>query len=149
MSRSTAEVTDEQHLALRLAAAWGRVEQRLNGALGDHRGTTFAEYRLLRAIDLAPDGRISRIELARRVGLSASGVTRALRPLEKLGYVETIKAERDARLALASLTDPGRELLADASQLVHETMVEVTMTVPELRADRDLLDRLLDALATR
>jgi len=40
------------------------------------------------------------VDLAAAVGLTPSAVTRALRPLEKLGCVATQKSERDARRSL-------------------------------------------------
>ena len=62
------------------------------------------------------------MDLAHAVGLTPSGVTRALRPMEKLGYVTTAKSKRDARLALASLTPPGQDLVNDASGVVDDMM---------------------------
>ena len=102
-----------QDLLLTLATGWGCLERRLDSALSMTRGVSFAEYRMLRVLADAPDGRLSRVDLATAVGLTPSGVTRALRPLEKLGVVATEKSERDARLALASLTRAGRELVDD------------------------------------
>ena len=114
--------TSEQALALAFAASWNRIEKRLDSSLGAIRGISFAEYRLLRALSDAPNAWASRVDLAQSVGLTPSGVTRALRPLEKLGYVTTAKSKRDARLALASLTPPGQELVNDASAVVNDLM---------------------------
>jgi DNA-binding MarR family transcriptional regulator len=121
-----------QDFALALAAAWNGLERQLDGALGSVRGISFAEYRLLRALADAPKEQASRIDLARAVGLTASGVTRALRPLEKLGVVSTVKSERDARLAIASLTPSGQTLFADASGVVNDTMAVVLERSPKL-----------------
>jgi DNA-binding MarR family transcriptional regulator len=136
-------------LAAALADAWTAVERRLNGPLADLRGTTFAEYRLVSAIAAAPGGRISRVDLARRVGLTPSGVTRALRPLERLGFVETEKSERDARLALASLSANGEELLSDASIIVRDAMEGILERVPEFATDPDPFVATLAALTAR
>jgi len=54
--------------------------------------------------------------------VSPSGVTRALRPLEKLGYVSTERNDRDARQSLAKLTRGGKELLADVSEVLADFM---------------------------
>ena len=104
--------TQEQTLLLAFAGAWTRIEHRLDSSLGSIRGISLAEYRLLRALADAPNSQASRVDLAHAVGLTPSGVTRALRPMEKLGMVTTIKSKRDARLALAALTPSGRELVA-------------------------------------
>lgn len=98
------------------------LQQRLDSALGHIKGITFSEHRLLAAIHQSPNGSGSRVDLARAVGLTPSGVTRALRPLEKLGMVETIRDDRDARRSLASLTPQGEELLADADGVLADAM---------------------------
>ena len=105
------QTSTEQTLALAFAAAWNRLERRLDHSLGAIRGISLAEYRLLRALGDAPGSQASRVDLARAVGLTPSGVTRALRPMEKLGIVSTVKSKRDARLAIAALTVAGREVL--------------------------------------
>jgi len=116
------QISAEQALALTFANAWNRLERRLDNCLGSIRGISLAEYRLLRALGDAPNAQASRVDLAHAVGLTPSGVTRALRPMEKLGIVSTVKSKRDARLAIAALTPAGRELLDDASGVVDDTM---------------------------
>jgi len=124
--------TAEQTLALAFAAAWNRLERRLDSSLGAIRGISLAEYRLLRALGDAPGSQASRVDLAQAVGLTPSGVTRALRPMEKLGIVSTVKSKRDARLAIAALTPAGRELLDDASAVVDDAMKTVLKRSPQL-----------------
>lgn len=119
-------------LAMAFAAAWNRLERRLDKSLGAIRGISLAEYRLLRALGDAPGSQASRVDLAEVVGLTPSGVTRALRPMEKLSIVSTVKSKRDARLAIAALTPAGRELLDDASGVVDDTMKTVLKRSPVL-----------------
>ena len=116
------QMTQEQNLLLAFASAWNRVERRLDSSLGSIRGISLAEYRLLRALADAPNSQASRVDLAHAVGLTPSGVTRALRPMEKLGIVSTVKSKRDARLAIAALSPSGRELVNDASAVVDDSM---------------------------
>ena len=138
-------VSNEQDLALALANTWSRLERRLDSSLGAIRGISLAEYRLLRALGDAPGAQASRVDLAETVGLTPSGVTRALRPMEKLGIVATLKSKRDARLAIAALTPAGRELLSDASGVVDDTMKTVLQRAPKVTADLDkLIELLLD-----
>ena len=115
-------LTQEQSLALTFAKSWNHIEKRLDSSLSAIRGISFAEYRLLRTLADLPNSWASRVDLAQAVGLTPSGVTRALRPMEKLGYVTTAKSKRDARLALASLTPHGQELVNDASGVVDDMM---------------------------
>lgn len=133
----------KQRLVSAFANAWHLLERRLDNALGAIRGISFAEYRLLKALGDAHNAQASRVELAHAVGLTPSGVTRALRPMEKLGIVSTVKSKRDARLAIAGLTPAGRELLQDASKVVDDAMAVYTERSPQASAR---IDELIDLL---
>ena len=111
-----------KNLAFELLDAAGFLERRLDRALSTIRGLSFSEYRLLRALAVQPEARAMRVELAQAVGLTPSAVTRALKPLEKLCYVETLKSDRDARRSLACLTASGRELLSDAEGIARDVL---------------------------
>lgn len=138
------QITQEQTLSLAFAAAWNRVEKRLDSSLGAIRGISLAEYRLLRALSEAPNSWASRVDLAHAIGLTPSGVTRALRPLEKLGLISTAKSKRDARLALASLTPAGQELVEDASAVVNDQMKIILDRSPKMSARIDEMIELLE-----
>ncbi len=138
------KITKEQTLALAFASSWGRVEKRLDHSLGAIRGISLAEYRLLHALGSAPNAQASRVDLAQAVGLTPSGVTRALRPMEKLGVVSTLKSKRDARLAIAALTPAGREVLSDASGVVDDAMRDILRRAPAAASKTDDLVQLLD-----
>ena len=127
------QISTEQQLSLAFATAWQRLEKRLDSSLGSIRGISLAEYRLLRALADAPNAWASRVDLAQTVGLTPSGVTRALRPMEKLGMVSTAKSKRDARLALATLTPAGQELVDDASSVVNDVMQSIVERSPHAR----------------
>lgn len=133
----------DQELVLAVADSWERLLARLESGLSHIKGISFAEYRLLRAIALSPQQRASRVDLAERVGLSASGVTRALRPLEKLGFVETQRGERDARLALATLTPHGETLVQDASAVVDDIAGAILAQATDAGESRETLVALL------
>lgn len=111
-----------KNLAFELLDAADYLERRLDRALSTIRGLSFSEYRLLRALAEQPEARAMRVDLAQAVGLTPSAVTRALKPLEKLCYVETLKSDRDARRSLACLTDSGRELLSDAEGIARDVL---------------------------
>ena len=138
--------TSENHrFALAVAAAWSSLERQLDCSLGAIRGVSFAEYRLLRALSEAPNGQASRIDAARSIGLTASGVTRALRPLEKIGLVSTAKNKRDARLAMAPA---GQALINEASGIVDDTVASILKRAPALSTKLNSVSSLLDSLRT-
>lgn len=136
-----------QNFALKLADAAHNVERRLDASLGAIRGISYAEYRLLRALGNSPQSRASRVVLAQQIGITPSGITRALRPLEKLGVVKTVKAERDARLAIATLTSAGEALLQDASGVVNDALDTILSRTPAVTADIVMIADRLDELA--
>jgi len=106
--------TDAVETLLALAAAHARAVRVL-----EVRGLSFAELRLLVPLREAGGGRRP-TELAHELHLTASGVTRALLPLERRGIVERRKDPSDARASLAVLTRAGRELLDEALEEAGE-----------------------------
>lgn len=140
------KTSKEVVLALAFASAWSRVERSLDGSLGAIRGISLAEYRILQALGDAPNAQASRVDLAQAVGLTPSGVTRALRPMEKLGMVSTLKSKRDARLAIAALTPAGRELLGDATGVINDAMQTILKRAPQTKAQLGEFGEMLDEL---
>ncbi|MGI9596240.1 MAG: MarR family winged helix-turn-helix transcriptional regulator [Acidimicrobiales bacterium] len=132
-----------EDVVLAVIATGAALQQRLDNALGDIKGITFSEHRLLSSIANSAGNSGSRVDLARSVGLTPSGVTRALRPLEKLGMVETIRDTRDARRSLASLTPQGQELLADAEGVLADA---VRAFHPVQEMPPEVAEQLLQAL---
>ena len=65
---------------------------------------------------------MKRVELAERVGLTASGVTRMLGPMEKIGLVVKKATLRDARVSLVELTPSGLDILENAKGSVDQAV---------------------------
>lgn len=105
---------------LQLARTQTVVIRRLEQALSSYHGLSFNDFLLLHHLSQGPGGRLRRVDLAERHGLTASGITRTLLPLEKLGLVERQQEPRDARVAYAALTAAGRELLGHAQLLAEQ-----------------------------
>ena len=66
---------------------------------------------MLAALRDAPDGRLRQVDLAERVLLSHSGLSRLLDRIESDGLVERMPCEGDRRAFLVVLTDDGRGML--------------------------------------
>ena len=94
-------------------------------------GISFTEYHILLTLSETSNQTMSRIDLARCVELSASGVTRLLAPMEKLGMVKKEKHPRDARKSLVKLSDSGRRVLADSSVTFNETSASLFVSLTE------------------
>lgn len=100
--------------ALNLFQAHARLEERFAAGLGAVHGLSLKDTLLLLHVARAEGGRLSRIELAKRLSVSPSTVTRTTAPLEKLGFVARESHERDARYAFVVLTEAGRTAVANA-----------------------------------
>jgi len=114
--------------ALRLFEAHARLQERFDRALGTVHGLSLKETLLLIYVARAEGGRLSRIELAKRLAVSPSTVTRTTAPLEKRGLLGREANKRDARYAYVVLTKAGRRAVAEA---------EATMTRSADAAFRD------------
>jgi DNA-binding MarR family transcriptional regulator len=102
----------EQFLAIRRAVnLW---ETRAGAALGGFHGLGLSDFAALHHLLEAPGYRLRRIDLAQRLALTPSGVTRLLNPLERRGIVTREDAGHDARATYAVLTKSGRQLIKDA-----------------------------------
>jgi DNA-binding MarR family transcriptional regulator len=78
-------------------------------------GISFSEYMILYYLDSAPTKTMRRIDLAEMLGMSASGITRMLAPMEKIKLVEKEANHRDARVSLVKLSNVGNTIYNDAS----------------------------------
>jgi len=115
---------------IRLSRAYATLTRRLDNVLSGLHGLSFADFMILYYLERAPGGRLRRVDLAERLGLTASGVTRGLLPLEKLGLVSRQPDPRDARVGYATLTDSGHQLLDYAVTTVRTVAQETTELVP-------------------
>lgn len=95
--------------------AHARVARRLDDELRAAHDLSFAEYDALLTIATAPERRIRMRQLADRVLLSKSGVTRLIDRLVVDGLVERDSCVSDARGAEAVLTEAGLDRLRVAS----------------------------------
>ena len=116
----------------------------VDAALGAH-GLALSDLALLLELRNAPDGRLRRVELANRLGVTPSGVARQLQPLERIGLVGREPHTRDARLALVVLTETGRRIAEEAVPTA-EAAAERALARYWPGADRERLARLMAAV---
>ncbi|WKE66325.1 MarR family transcriptional regulator [Gallaecimonas kandeliae] len=106
-------MNQNQTLLLSLFALQGQLTKKLERRLSLH-GLSFTELQVMLHLAQAPQQSLRRIDLAELAGLSASGVTRLLLPMEKLHLVEREANPRDARVSLVKLSEAGAERLTEA-----------------------------------
>jgi DNA-binding MarR family transcriptional regulator len=105
-------------------------------------GLTLNDYDVLVQLAHAEGGRLRRVDLAERVLLTPSGITRLLEGLERAGWVERVACASDGRVSYAQLTDAGRAKLREAST----THLEAVRALLAERFDDDDLAQLSDLL---
>lgn len=77
-------------------------------------GISFNDFVILHLLKQAPGEKLRRTDLAEKTGLTISGITRMLLPMEKTGLVARESSERDARVSYAVLTAAGRRVYEEA-----------------------------------
>ncbi|GAA6139594.1 MarR family transcriptional regulator [Arenicella sp. 4NH20-0111] len=106
----------------KLSSVYSHLNKKLDRYLGAMHGLGVSEFRVLSELNSVPNATMSRIELAERLSLTASGVTRLVNPMEKIGLVEKMANDRDARVSLVVLGDTGRTRLQEAVEGVNHVM---------------------------
>ncbi len=134
----------ETQLLLSLLTLQGRIGKRMGNSLSMH-GISLTEYLVLQCLSQAPEHRLRRIDLADSIGVTASGVTRLLNPMEKIGLVRKEATERDARVSLVALSTAGEQLLADATVTFAEAASRICRGLQP--AETAELTRLLDRVS--
>ncbi len=91
----------------RLMPAHTVLRRELEAEVLQPRGLTINDFEALMHLAAAEEGRLRRIDLAERLMLSPSGVTRLLDGLQTGGLISNVQCESDARVTWARLTEEG------------------------------------------
>lgn len=83
-------------------------------------GIGFSDFMIMYHLGQAPEEKMRRTDLAALVGLTASGVTRLLLPMEKIGLVKRVESEHDGRVSYVALAPAGKRLLVDAMETAEQ-----------------------------
>jgi DNA-binding MarR family transcriptional regulator len=126
----------------RLLRAHASTTRVLSAELQADHGLTLNDFEALYVLSSAEGGRMKRVELARRLLLSPSGITRLLEGLERAGLVRRTTCPTDLRVAYAELTREGRERL-EAASCAHVGSIRALM---EEHFSEDELDGLGEML---
>jgi DNA-binding MarR family transcriptional regulator len=130
---------------VRVMRGHAAVTRELNAQLVADHGLTLNDYEALLHLARADERRMRRVDLAQRLLLTASGVTRLLDGLEQAGYVDRDSCASDRRVTYAVLTDAGLAKLREASKS-HvadiRAFFETRFSEEELDQLVELLDRL-------
>src|SRR5215510_630984 len=129
----------------RLVRAYVLTTRELSAELQESHGLTINDFEALLVLAQAEDGRMKRVELARSLLLTPSGITRLLRGLEDAGFVERATCVTNLRVTYAQLTPAGREKLqaaAAAHRASIRELLEEHFEPEELESIAEILDKL-------
>lgn len=137
----------EQQVWRRLLSVDGMLQDRLDQELRRAHGLTLGDYGVLVHLSEAEDGSLRMSDLAERLLLSRSGLTRRVDRLVRDGLVARRACPDDGRGSMAELTPAGLELLGAAAPThvagVRRYLIDALGGVEDL--DRGL-DRVEQAL---
>jgi DNA-binding MarR family transcriptional regulator len=125
--------------------AHAAITRELSARLQRQHGLTLNDYEVLLHLSQAEGQRLRRVDLAERVILTASGITRLLEGLEGSGFVTKETCASDARVSYAKLTEAGRDKLRDAAHTHLDDIDDLFLgrySGSELATLADLLSRL-------
>ena len=92
-------------------------------------GLGLNEFTILYNLSVAENEKLRRIDLAGKIGLTASGVTRLLLPMEKIGLVRSGASENDARARYVMIAPGGKQKLTEAIEraelLMHDLVPKI------------------------
>jgi DNA-binding MarR family transcriptional regulator len=130
---------------VRFLRAHAAVTRELSSRLEAVHELTLSDFDVLVQLYYAEERRMRRIDLARSVLLTASGITRLLDGLESSGLVGKERCDSDARVTYAVLTDAGVKKIEEArdSHLADiEEVFGARFSPQELQQLAELLGRL-------
>jgi len=131
-------ITPAVKLFLNMGKTQTVLTHRFDRGLG---GLGFSEFLILLYLDQAEEQKMRRIDLAEKIGMTASGVTRLLLPMEKIGLIKSGPVEQDARVRFVISSTSGKVKLAEALErldLLAEDIIPQNK-IKELDALSDLL----------
>ena len=106
-----------------------RVQAQVNRELDRHSGSFgWTGFQVLYYLAEAQGLRMRRIDLAEKLALTASGITRLLLPMEKIGLVERETCDGDARVSFVKLTKAGKTHLSECMEDVELVADELLVT---------------------
>jgi DNA-binding MarR family transcriptional regulator len=150
MARRSAD-QDVRWLAPEEQRAWRRlldllveIQEEQDEALAESHGISEGEYGVLVNLSEAPEHRLRMCDLAQRLRMSPSGLTRRIDGMVRHGWVAREPSHDDRRVMLAVLTDDGMAKLGAAApthvEAVRRSLFD-HLTSEDVRTLVDVLER--------
>ena len=118
------------------------VEQQVAKDLQREHGLGLTEYRALQLLSTAPDSELRMQELAKRLGLNQSSVTRLVERMERNGYTVRDVCPDDKRGVYTVITKRGRKVQSEAGQDYDRFLKSALETASEQSEYQDIVHSL-------
>jgi DNA-binding MarR family transcriptional regulator len=125
--------------------AHAAVTRQLSARLEAEHGLTLNDLDVLMQLYFTEGHRLRRVDLARSVLLTASGITRLLHGLERAGWVAKDHCASDARVTYAVLTESGLAKI-ESARAMHMADVEEVFGSRFSEEERQTLGELIGKL---
>ena len=120
------------------------LSRRLDARLG---GLGWSDFLILYALSTADGKRMRRVDLADAIGLTASGITRLLLPMEKVGLVRREAHDGDARVSYVALDPGGEQKLSEAIERAEEFCSDIIH--PAESSDIERVNSMVEKMSKR
>lgn len=117
-------MTEATEIVFHVSRIAGYFTRRLDANLSVH-GISFSEFQVLHHLSESAQSTMPRVELARLMGITASGVTRMLAPMEKIGLIKKESHPRDARMSLVTLSEAGVTIYRESAQTMEHVSADL------------------------
>lgn len=122
-------------LVIKNALLASKLAKRVGNHLSMH-GISLSEYLVMHHLEHSPNKAVARIALAEHIGMSASGVTRLIAPMEKNGIIEKVANPRDARQSLVKLSQAGQRVYGEARVSFEHISDELTTVLSQSQQEK-------------
>ncbi len=133
------KINQKVKLIINLAKTHSIFVKRFEGGLGN--GLGLNEFLILFHLNQSIDKKMRRIDLAEKIGVTASGITRMLLPMEKIGLVKSDSFSVDARVKFVSISRSGEEKIKETLERFSDLIEEILFSIKdsEIKKVSDLL----------
>lgn len=127
------QLNSQLQIFLNLTKIQSVISRRFDNGLG---GLGYSEFIILLQLEQAENQTMRRLDLAEKIGLTASGVTRLLLPMEKVGLVKSEQTNHDARVKAVKLASGGKRRLEEAMERANLLAEELIPSISSKDLDK-------------
>lgn len=109
-------------------------------------GISFNDFIILYYLTQAQGQKLRRIDLAEAIGVTASGITRMLAPMEKIGLVAREINERDARVSLVILTPAGKRIFQESLKIAESVAGQLASKISQVEVFTQIIKEIVSGL---